>query len=123
MDNSPEMDKKVQALHSYVADLISKGMTNYEIKQVLQQIRGLDPESVKMVVQNIDQVRTSARREAALKNMAIGAFICIVGLVITAGSYSAASSSSSGGRYVIAWGAVIFGGIQFLRGVGQLLNL
>ena len=29
-------------------------------------------------------------------------------------------SSSGGGGYVIFWGAILFGGIQFFRGVGQV---
>jgi hypothetical protein len=50
-------------------------------------------------------------------DMAIGALICIVGIVITAGSYMAASGSSGGGRYVIAWGAIVFGAIRFFKGM------
>jgi hypothetical protein len=53
----------------------------------------------------------------ALRNMAIGAVICVVGILITAGTYSAASP---GGHYVVAWGAIVFGGIQFLKGLFQL---
>jgi len=30
-----------------------------------------------------------------------------------------ASSGPGGGRYVIAWGAIIFGAIQFFRGAAQ----
>ena len=52
-----------------------------------------------------------------LRNMAIGAAICVVGILITAGTYGAASP---GGHYVVAWGAIVFGGIQFLKGLFQL---
>ena len=53
-----------------------------------------------------------------LRNMAIGAVVCVVGIVITAATYSAASSG--GGHYVVAWGAIIFGAFQFLKGLFQL---
>jgi hypothetical protein len=52
-----------------------------------------------------------------LRNMGIGAAICIVGIVITAATYSAASR---GGHYVVAWGAIVFGGFQFLKGLFQV---
>jgi hypothetical protein len=56
--------------------------------------------------------------QPGLRNMAIGAIVCVVGIVITAATYSAASSG--GGHYVVAWGAIIFGAVQFLKGLFQL---
>ena len=47
-----------------------------------------------------------------------GAIWCILGIVITAGTYSAASDT--GGTYLVCWGAVVFGGLQFLRGLFRL---
>lgn len=58
-------------------------------------------------------------RDAAVRNVWIGGLICIVGIVVTAVSYSAASG---GGRYVVAWGAVIFGGFRFIRGIVGYVN-
>jgi hypothetical protein len=52
--------------------------------------------------------------EGAKKNMLYGALWCIGGIVVTAVTYSA---SSDGGRYVVAWGAIVFGAIQFFRGL------
>jgi hypothetical protein len=52
-------------------------------------------------------------RKAALKQMAIGAVVALVGLVITIVTYRAASG---GGHYVVAWGPAIFGLIAFVRG-------
>jgi hypothetical protein len=48
-----------------------------------------------------------------------GLVIMIIGIVITVGSYSAASNSPTGGTYVVAWGAIIFGGLQFFRGLSE----
>jgi hypothetical protein len=55
--------------------------------------------------------------EQAKKNMLYGALWCIGGIVVTAATYS---SAEGGGRYVVAWGAIIFGAIQFFRGLAQL---
>ena len=59
----------------------------------------------------------AAVREAALRNVVIGGLVCAVGIAITAFTYSAAAEG--GGRYVIAYGAVIAGAIQFVRGLTQ----
>jgi hypothetical protein len=56
------------------------------------------------------------------KNMVVGAVCCIIGIVVTVGTYLNAASSPTGGRYIIAWGAMLFGGIMFLRGVFQVLK-
>ncbi len=55
--------------------------------------------------------------QIGLRNMAIGAVVCIIGIAVTAATYSAASS---GGHYIVAWGAIVFGAIQFFKGLFQL---
>lgn len=49
-------------------------------------------------------------------NILIGGLICLVGVVITFGSYAAASG---GGTYTLAWGAILFGGVQMVMGFMQ----
>lgn len=50
----------------------------------------------------------------AVRNMVIGGIICLVGVAITLGTYA---SATPGGRFTVAWGAILFGGIQFMRGL------
>jgi hypothetical protein len=57
-----------------------------------------------------------ARREDAEKDMLHGALWCVGGIVVTVATYAAASG---GGAYVVAWGAILFGAIQFLRGAAR----
>jgi hypothetical protein len=52
--------------------------------------------------------------------MWIGGIICLIGLVVTIGSCMLAGEG--GGRYYIAWGAIVWGGIQFFRGLSQSNN-
>jgi hypothetical protein len=52
------------------------------------------------------------------RNMAIGGVVCVIGVIVTVATYAAASGPG-GGRYIIAWGAIVFGAIQFLRGASQ----
>jgi hypothetical protein len=53
------------------------------------------------------------------KDMLYGALWCIGGIVVTAATYSAAQN---GGSYVIAWGTILFGGIQFLKGLFRSMS-
>lgn len=53
------------------------------------------------------------------RNMVVGGLWCGGGLVVTLYTYAAVSG---GGTYVVAWGAILFGGIQFLKGMVQQLG-
>jgi hypothetical protein len=55
-------------------------------------------------------------RKRAMKQVAVGAAIFLVGLVITVATYSNASSSG-GGTYFVAWGPMILGVIWVIRGL------
>jgi hypothetical protein len=72
---------------------------------------GLTPQSAQT-----DQ--RSQARSAAVRQMAIGGVIALVGIVLTIVTYAAASD---GGHYVVAYGPAIFGVIAFVKGlVGYL---
>ena len=58
-------------------------------------------------------------RKAAVKQMAIGGVVALVGLIITIVTYRAASG---GGHYVVAWGPAIFGLVAFVRGLVAYLK-
>lgn len=59
------------------------------------------------------------QRAIGARNMGVGALFCVGGIVVTIVSYEAASSGTGGGTYLVTWGAIIFGGIQFIKGVIQ----
>lgn len=61
-----------------------------------------------------------AYASAAFDNARTGALWFAGGGLLTAVSYAAAGS---GGKYSIAWGAVLFGGIQLLRGLAWYLRV
>ena len=68
------------------------------------------------------KVLPEANKAVGQKNMLYGALWCIGGTVVTAVTYSAATSSPSGGHYWVAWGAIVFGGAQFFKGLFQFLT-
>lgn len=61
-----------------------------------------------------------AARQVRLKrakfNIVVGLLLAVIGVVVTWWSYSSAESHG-GGTYIIAWGAMLFGPLQFLAGV------
>ena len=59
-------------------------------------------------------------KDVARRNMTYGALWCIGGGIVTCLSYSAVANA--GGTYIITWGAIIFGAIQFLQGVSQYME-
>ena len=76
---------------------------------------------VSEVVSGRAQVKAyrKALRKAGEKNQLVGGLFFLVGTVVTVGSYAAAAG---GGTYTVAAGAIIFGAIQYFRGLGQVLQ-
>ena len=60
------------------------------------------------------RAETQNYKDAAQEMMMKGALWCIGGIVVTFGTYSLASG---GGTYIIAWGAIVFGAVKFVRGL------
>jgi hypothetical protein len=65
------------------------------------------------------KVLTVGSKETAKKNMLVGALWCVGGTIAT---IVGASMASGGGTYLVFWGAIIFGAIQFFTGLGQYLK-
>lgn len=64
----------------------------------------------------LEESPETSQRARANRDMLVGALWCGGGILITVITYSAASGPQ-GGTYLLAWGPIIFGGIQFLRGL------
>ena len=87
--------------------LMQKGLSQYDASYVVAHIIGDD----------VDPGYKKLKIEAAKKNLLYGGLWCIGGLIFTGISYAAASD---GGTYVIATGAIVVGGLQFIKGIIQL---
>lgn len=113
---TPQQEQEaVNHIYEYAADLfINKDKNSYEVKMALVA-KGMSEENAQIVVDRLEDEIEQARKRRANKDMLWGAVWCIGGTIVTIATYSAASNG--GGRYVVAWGAIIFGGVQFIRGV------
>lgn len=110
-----EQQQMVRAVYMYAAEQMKAGISDAGIIRQLEE-RGLDNQSARTVVEQLSAARYEALRKAAQRDMMVGGLFCIGGILITAISYSSAASSPTGGSYVVTWGAIIFGAIQFFRG-------
>lgn len=77
--------------------------------------KGIELPIARHMVQRVDR---SIRKRKAKKDIWIGAAWCFGGLAISIFTYTMAMER--GGSYFMTWGAVVFGGVQMIRG---LINL
>ncbi|MCW3086562.1 MAG: hypothetical protein JWP12_3928 [Bacteroidetes bacterium] len=99
-------DQAVTAVYNRAAHLlVHSGKTGYEVQNMLIN-EGLDSESARIVVTNLEQQIVEAKKSRAQKDMLYGALWCVGGTVLTLSNIG-----------FIFWGAIVFGGFQFFRGV------
>lgn len=63
----------------------------------------------------LTQSQQSQHRSECLNIIVVGFFLFLVGIAITAITYYAAP----GGKFYFAYGAILIGGVQILRGIGK----
>lgn len=109
----------VNQIYGFTADMLYNQKKSIEETKAALIENGLRAEDADVVIANLQNQYKQEKREAGNKNMLYGALWCVGGLLVTILTYSAASD---GGTYVVAWGAVIFGAIQFFKGVFQRIG-
>jgi hypothetical protein len=106
----------IREVYQRAAKLANEGKSKDKIRTELNAM-GLNQETASTVIENVFRSRKKAHREAGARNIIVGAAWCVGGIAVTALTYELASG---GGVFVVAWGAILFGGIQFIKGLGQL---
>lgn len=95
--------------YNYAADLmVNQEKSAYEAKNALI-LQGLTPENAAFVVENVEDQIQEANNSKARKDMIYGALWFAGGTILTLSNIG-----------FIFWGAILFGGIQFFKG---LINL
>lgn len=106
---NPESQEVVNQLYNYAANLlVHQNKSAYETKALLIE-KGLSTENAEFIVDTIEGQIEEAKNDNAKKDMLYGALWCIGGTALTLANVG-----------FIFWGAILFGGIQFFRG---LINL
>lgn len=109
------VQQPTQEVYDFAAGLMAKGLPDETIQSQLRE-QGLDTESVTTITSSLRAEFVAYQREEARKNMLHGGLWLLGGCAVTGVTFALASD---GGSYVMTWGAVIFGGFQFLKGVYQ----
>ncbi len=116
-------------VHGYVLQCIEKGSTPAQIRKQLIA-RGHNADEANTIVDSVVRWRKdeyarggvdlddpASIRAAGRRNMVMGGAICLVGVAVTLATWTVASES--GGRFILAGGAIVWGFIQFCRGAVQ----
>jgi polyhydroxyalkanoate synthesis regulator phasin len=99
----------VDQIYNYTAHLlISEKRESSEVIQILVE-KGIDVETANNIVENINNQIRDRKNKKAYKDMICGALWCIGGIVATVADFG-----------YIFWGAIVFGAIQFFKGVSDL---
>jgi hypothetical protein len=121
-DFQPNPEQAIEGYYDFADNQIFQGAKPNSVKNLLIE-QGLDAETAGTIVKNVRKAKAKAHRQAGLKSMICGGLCCILGVAVTAITLQMASGPA-GGHYVVAWGAILFGGIQCLRGLIQtVVNL
>jgi hypothetical protein len=112
--------QELSGFYQYAAMELASNKSHREVEKLLVG-RGASPETARTVVTDAQYAVKKLRREKYKKRMTRGFLWTVVGIIITCGSY--ALVADQGGRYVIFYGAIIVGLIDFVVGlIGWLVN-
>lgn len=130
----PDPKQGREAAYALAAQLLAADTPPLAVRQRLTALGLSEVEAERMVTRlltdqtidaparprgkEIDHLEREAMREAGQRNMLYGALWFIGGLLVTAATFSFAQGAG-GGTYVVAWGAMLGGAIQFFRGLSQ----
>ena len=116
---SHEMQEALDSVFDEAIGLAEDGRTIAEIQAHLKT-RGLDKIRAAEMAKRAWDMPSDQRKRAGQRNAIVGMSLCFGGLLFTAVTYYLATTPLGGGRYVITWGIVVVGLLQFVRGVRQL---
>ncbi len=107
MENTTvEQQEAVNQLYNFAADMmVNQGKSSDEVKKALLE-KGLSQDAAYTIVSNLEVEIRKAKKEQASKDILYGALWCIGGTIATVANIG-----------FIFWGAILFGGIQFIKGL------
>lgn len=103
--NEMTQEQVANQVYGFAADLLVKQQRSPEaVKKALIE-KGMDASNARIIVENLQNQIKVAEKEAGKKDMLWGAVWCIGGTVGTFANIG-----------FIFWGAIVFGGAQFIKG-------
>jgi len=109
---------------AYVIDQVSRGASAVEIRHGLITSGTSEAEADRALDTIVDHKRSrksgrSGGMAAGAKHLMVGGLVCLVGIGITVGSYML---TEPGGYFMLAWGPIVFGGMEAFYGIVMLLG-
>ena len=96
-------------LYQYAANLLANGNKSGAEVERLLVLKGLGAEEASAVVRELEDPIREAKKAQAKKDMLHGGLWCAGGLALTMAHVG-----------FVFWGAILFGGIQFIKGLTNL---
>jgi hypothetical protein len=96
-------------LYQYAANLLANGNKSGADVERLLMLKGLSADEASAIVNELESPIQDAKKAQAKKDMLHGGLWCIGGLALTLADVG-----------FVFWGAIVFGGIQFIKGVTNL---
>jgi predicted phage tail protein len=112
--NTNNQQQAVDALYNYTLELlVTQKKKPWEVIKMLEA-DGASTQVATTLVNTVKNQYNAEVTKSANKNMLAGGLWCVGGTLVTVLSFTA-----GGSRFVLAWGAIIFGAIQFFKGYGM----
>jgi hypothetical protein len=106
-----QQHEAVNQLYDFAANLmVNQNKSSDEVTSALIE-KGLSQDAAYTIVNNLKEEIRKAKKERATKDMLYGALWCIGGTVATVANIG-----------FIFWGAILFGGIQLIKGLVNYLS-
>jgi len=96
-------------LYQYAANLLANGNKSGTEVERLLMLKGMGADEASAVVRELENPIQDAKKAQAKKDMLHGGLWCIGGIALTVADVG-----------FVFWGAILFGGIQFIKGVTNL---
>lgn len=107
------------SLPETIASAFGRGKSKKDIASVLTK-SGIDAQQAQAMVDAAVRNYPSAVRAGAMKQVGWGIVLFLIGLVITAGTFSMAEGGGTGGFYIVSWGPMVYGAARVIRGLFRL---
>jgi hypothetical protein len=96
-------------LYQYAANLLANGNKSGTEVERLLMLKGLAADEASAIVRELEDPIRDAKKAQAKKDILYGGLWCIGGIALTVADVG-----------FVFWGAILFGGIQFIRGITSL---
>jgi hypothetical protein len=106
--------QELSSLFQYAVLELASNKSHQAVEKLLVG-RGTSLETAKAIVKDAQYAVKKARRDKHKKRMTRGLIWTFLGVILTCGTY--AFASELGGKYILFYGAIIFGFIDFIVGL------